>query len=544
MNPPRTTLFARHRQCAGLLVATSVLVLAPATAKGQVPLLEPPALGTHVFQNFLHGLGGLQPLNGLDELAAKKPRECVLVVFGDLSCLERMRPGLKDFIAAGGAVLLASDQASSARLTDVQLRITGRSVIVPTKVQDLDNKKGTYVMLVPPGRDGIAPDGLVSLERKLWEPKPKPELQKHTYDEVKELLYGSTANVILTASRWRKQEAVAYVGLDQEFDDCIVVKGHIGVEHPIFADCTLGIVVDKPSYLIRLAAPGPPGEAWSLPILCNFPPFWSEPKGPQRSLVREPGFVAASDGKPKSKERVIILSGHSLFLNCAIGQRDLDNVTFTANTIRWLTDSKERKYCLFVRDNQAVTKFDVPLLVPPMPTSRMINDFLRALEEENFFNRAVVDNIAKYRILRVLMTLALIGLAIYGFRRYCLARHRQDYTVPLVETKLVRLVSDFLPPLARRRHEALRRGDFREAARVVARESFAGARGKLPAQPPRAAGVKDQERAALTDAVQRLWSMATGQDDVPVTADAFSRIVELSRRVQAALAGGTLRWQS
>jgi hypothetical protein len=540
MNPQPTSHSARQR--AGYLLALSVLALGPASALGQIPLLEPPALGTHVFQNFLHGLGRLQPLNGLGELATKKPRESVLVVFGDLSCLERMRPGLKEFIAAGGAVLLASDHPDQGRLSALGLRIPGSVPRLP-EVVDIENTKvdAKFVWLVPPGGDGMAPEGLEMVSRLKWQ-KQDPTLKGYTYDKVKELQFGGKfpSTITLTAGRWKKQEAAAYQGLEKPFLDCLVVKGYIGQPHPLFADCTQGIVVDQPSYLERVVNKD---QKATVHILCSFPPFRTNVDG-ERTLLGEPGFVAASDDKANAQQRVVILSGHSLFLNCAIGQRDLDNATFTANTIRWLTDSKERKYCLFVKDDQAVTKFDVPLLLPPMPTSRMINDFLRALEQENFFNRMVVDNIAKNKILRVLVTLSLIGLAIYGFRRYSLARHRQDYNVPLVETKLARLVADFLPPLARRRHHALRSRDFREAARALARESFLSGRGRLPAKPPIPAGVNEPERAALGGAVERLWRIATGQDVLPVTADAFSGIVEQAGRVKTALTRGTLRWQS
>jgi hypothetical protein len=546
MNPPRTSQSARRGRRAGILVALAVLLLLATTARGQMPLLEPSPLGTHLFQNFLHGIAGLEPLKSIDDLKTKKPEETVLVVFGDLSCLARMQPGLKDFVANGGAVLLASDQPDQGRLAPCRLQITGAFVSAPISVNQVAQFGQGQVWLIPPKGDGISPTGLTWVERRQWEvAKQAGRYRDHVRaEEVYELRFPSLDPVFLTGSRWHKQEAVPYAGLEAIFPDCIVSRGHIHVEHPLFVNCTRGLVIDRPSYL-QYDSTQDPGKAWlKVDILCSFPPF-ALGRAPKARIVSEPGFIAASSGKPDSKQRVVVLSGHSLFLNCALAQRDLDNATFATNTIRWLTDNKQRKYCLFVKDNQTVAKFDVPLLMPPMPTSRMINDLLRALEEENFFNRIILDHISKNRILRVLMALSLIGLVIYGFRRYALARHRQDYTVPLVQTKLTRLMSDFIPPLARRRHHALRNRDFREAARALARECFVQAPGgRQPSAPPIAAVGDAHDRANLEYAVGRLWSLATGAEAAPISADAFSHIVELVGYVKTAFARGHLRWTS
>jgi hypothetical protein len=555
MNLQPTSNSARRRRRAGFVVALGVLALLPGVAAGQPQFLEPNPLGLHLFQNFLGGFK-LQPLSTIDDLAAKKPGETVLVVFGDLTCLDDLanarQGGLQQFIDDGGAVLIASDRADGNRLAPLGLLFAGRKVIVPSAVKDRKVEDTGHVWLIPPGGNGIATQGLVSEIRQVWKQKEQTNYKNHSRpQEVRELEFDNGDRIILTANLWKKQQAELYPRLDEKFNDCIVVKGHIGSRHPIFAECDAGIVVDKPSFLDRAVGNGNLNEKKRIDILCSFPPFWNLQVNRRqfggvikdRHIVSEPGFAAASAGTPDSKERVVILSGHSLFLNCALAQRDLDNATFTINTIRWLTDSK-RKYCLFVHDNKAVTKFDVPLLLPPIPTPRMINDFLRALEEENFFNRILVDNISKQRLLRVLLTLSLVGLAVYGFRRYGLARHRQDYNVPLVATKLAQVVADFLPPLVRRRHHALRGNDFLGAARAVARECFEGAhRGRQPSEPPVWVG-PPRDRAALEHAVGRLWLLARGDDHPPVSADAFSQIALLADQVKAALARGTLRWKT
>ena len=320
----------------------------------------------------------------------------------------------------------------------------------------------------------------------------------------------------------------------------MLVKSHIGLPHPIFADCKQGIVTAAPSYIVREEEP-PTGRQRAFDLLCCFPPFPRALRNNGEPVFCEPGFAAGSSGQASSKERFLILSGYGPFLNCAIGQGDeLDNATFTANTMRWLTDNKQRKYCLFFQDNKVVSKFDVPLFQPPIPDVHTINDLLRDMENENLFNRFVLDLVPKNRILRVLLGLTLFALPMYGLRRFARARYRQDYAVPLVEGKLAHLVADYVPPLARRQHHALRAGDFREAAHVLARECFENAPGGRQATAPPISVPPDD---ALLKAVKQLWSLAFTEDATPIGAEEFGRIVTMVDRVKAALARGTLCWK-
>src|ERR1700677_2989522 len=157
MNPQPTSSSARPWRRAGCALALGLIALLPAGAGGQQRFLDPPPLGSHLFQNFLNGFG-LQPLASMDELAAKDPSETVLVVFHDLTCLDGNQ--LAKFVDRGGAVLIASDQADGGRLAPLGLHISGKRVVVPTKVKNRTEQN--VVWLVPPGGDGIAPDGLQS----------------------------------------------------------------------------------------------------------------------------------------------------------------------------------------------------------------------------------------------------------------------------------------------------------------------------------------------------------------------------------------------
>ena len=114
------TLTTRRVRALGWVVGLLTLILFPDVAACQPALFQPPPLETHAFRNFLHGFG-LQPLGDLDELLSNKEGECVLIVFGDLACLDARKGrgggfGLKEFVDSGGAVLIASDQPDERRL--------------------------------------------------------------------------------------------------------------------------------------------------------------------------------------------------------------------------------------------------------------------------------------------------------------------------------------------------------------------------------------------------------------------------------------------
>ena len=86
-----------------------------------------------------------------------------------------------------------------------------------------------------------------------------------------------------------------------------------------------------------------------------------------------------------------------------------------------MTNNKKRKYALFIHDNKVVSNFNVPIGELPFPTARMLNYLLRRLEDENFFNKLLLQaanpdypDLAKLRLLRVLLVTGVAGLVCHG----------------------------------------------------------------------------------------------------------------------------------
>jgi hypothetical protein len=94
--------------------AVAVLALCAGLSAAQEPLTQEArrkALleGTHVFRRILHDHKFEQGLEAIDDVSAE-PGRTLLVVLGDLNVLTKVPGGLEQFLADGGAALLASDR--------------------------------------------------------------------------------------------------------------------------------------------------------------------------------------------------------------------------------------------------------------------------------------------------------------------------------------------------------------------------------------------------------------------------------------------------
>jgi hypothetical protein len=340
----------------------ALLLLLPAAPTGQEQELITPFDGTQLFRNLL-SVFKLHPITTIADFANKPANQTVLIVLGDLSCLDPLaqaRPGgLKKFVDDGGALLIASDRRDEGRLREFDLSISGKLPRVPQ-------------------------------EKEIWQGRPQAELFKDS-------------------------------------DDCVLIKYDSSLTHPIFAGCKKGIATNAPSFLQR--GPKCPAEP-----LCNFPRILQQNRNFLFVLEEGEAFAVGSSGKTDSSSRMLFLSGHGVFMNVMLGQRDTDNLTFACNVLRWLSNNKQRKYCLFLEENQVFADFTVPIGEPPLPTARIVNDLLRGLEEENFFNRLLLENVPKRPLLlRAVLLVALIGLTIFGLQRLLQARFHRDKAVPRIK---------------------------------------------------------------------------------------------------------------
>jgi len=319
----------------------------------------------------------------------------------------------------------------------------------------------------------------------------------------------------------------------QLHDDCLLIKSYLEPAHPIFLGCNQGIATNVPSYFRY-------DRASHGKVLCGFPPFTARTSKSVLTVVPRAAYAIGSDDK--TKERVLLLAGHGVFMNGMLGQTDNDNFRFAANTIRWLTGGKQRKCCLFVEENQVVGSFDVPLGEVPMPTARMINELLRGLEEENFFNQWLLAAVSKETILRWLLGAGLVAMTFLGIRRLWRSRLHQDQAVPVIEVAAASVAASSIPAMVRRQRLRIQSNSYWEAARVLARECFESSPGGAGATEPPAEvpGARGGGRK-LRKAVVRMWALAHGENaDEPLAVEAFEEVVRQAAQVKAALASGAL----
>jgi hypothetical protein len=294
-------------------------------------------------------------------------------------------------------------------------------------------------------------------------------------------------------------------------------------------------------------------------LLCGFPPFPRQ-KSPgfaggitlDGHLLHDQAFAVGSAAE--SNERLLIVSNSIVFSDGLLAQKDIDNCQFCVNAMHWLVEDPgdpniKRKYALFIDKNTVIDDFDVPIGEPPQTTTRMINNLLRKLEEENFFNLVALElagrgnqEAGKLRILRVFAVALILCLIVYSVRRYFRARHHSDVAVPLIEAKLAQTVVEFVPALIKRDKLALRGNDFREAARTLARLCFEQTPGHHHAKEPPRVAEHVRRRRGLEAAVDRLWNLAYGAWTEPVSADEFAELAADVWQVQTALERGTLQW--
>ena len=309
---------------------------------------------------------------------------------------------------------------------------------------------------------------------------------------------------------------------------CPVFRRLGNLRHPLFRGLSRDLVTNSPSYLVFL-------RETNLQPLVRFPPgciTWE--KAPPTDTLT---FIAAS--RAANGDRVLVIAGHGIFMNGMLGL-DADNFAFARNCVEWLSEKGKRKYALLIEEGRVMKSFDVPLAQLPLPPLKAISGIVRGLEDENFFNRLLLDNVPRARLLRYLFLGASGLLLFYGLHRLIRAHHRGETAAPRLTTKVDQQAGAEAPLVARRNDAALREGNCYEAARDLARLCFEGEGGEPPAAPP----VAQRGGRRLRRDVERLWRLAYGGTPTPVAPAEFAALVAQAERVQAALDGGALRFES
>ena len=123
-----------------LLVAALACAVLPAAARAQDPPLVVDAQGDDAFRYVLK-YAGLTPLNRIGDLNDVPPEETVVIIFGNLGCLQQLKQfpgGLRGFVNRGGALLIASDQPDNLELGAFGVVFNGTGVRMPVQVTDVN----------------------------------------------------------------------------------------------------------------------------------------------------------------------------------------------------------------------------------------------------------------------------------------------------------------------------------------------------------------------------------------------------------------------
>lgn len=318
------------------------------------------------------------------------------------------------------------------------------------------------------------------------------------------------------------------------------------------------VASNGPSYL-RLGRPGSRPD-----VLAFLPPECTDGKG-----NRGPWQFAA--GGDLGSGRVLVMADHDVFINEMMLQNDNGNIEFAYRCAEWLRGdpAKPRDQVLYYEDGDVRTDFDIPLknlqplpLLPPGALVGVLDGLLRdveeegtlrQLEEEDFFNDIVHDQMAELPFWKrasaevKLWTLAAIAasvaLGLYAFVRLGAFRHRPDATLPALDALLTKQAPAGAV-IEQRQQALLSDGNLWEAARELARHLFASAGASPdagPAPPPLEVRGNWWRRWRARQQWRHLWRLARSARPVRVSPRDFARLAARVKALQAALADGTAR---
>jgi hypothetical protein len=278
----------------------------------------------------------------------------------------------------------------------------------------------------------------------------------------------------------------------------------------------------------------------------------------------KPNLYGFAVGGKWGEGRVLVLADHSVFINDMMMQPDNDNFEFAYRALDWLTEREgggRRSRVLFLEETRVQTDFAIPVPGLPSPSPpplgvlvQVVNQGLRGLEEENAFNRMILDRLGRANRLRLAqagVVVLTIALAVYALNRLTQSRYQVEQGSPLLETALSRAAPAPLASEARRK-ELLAGGNLWESAHFLARQWFEVALGsplseieRRQSYPLFKARVRGGlwRRWALGHDVRHVWRLARQSRGGRVSPRGLARIRRRIRRLDDAVEAGVLRFE-
>ena len=368
-----------------------------------------------------------------------------------------------------------------------------------------------------------------------------------------------TFNVEITGGRAKLPPTSRERGY-RELAECPFVQPMPGATTPIFLGLDGAplsrVATNVPSVLVyseeRLS---------SLPLLAALVPgcqeFNEEGKLVPRILL--PFAAGGVWGHGPQKGRILVLADHSVFINDMLCQDDLQNFQFAFNCLNWLSerdDGSRRNRVLLLEEGEIQSKFDVQPGESPRPkapplgkTLQILNEALYGLEEEDTFNRILLDKLDQVPSQRMLQG-AVVGLtvllALYALTRLGLARHQVEPGTPSLEKALMAAAVIEHRPVHLPTSGAAR-GEARAWFEAALGPDLAAVRRRqeLGQRPLFRVRTRDGwwQRWRLGRRVRRLWRLAQDTALRPRNEPNLVRLRTELERLDAALERGLLRFE-
>jgi hypothetical protein len=472
------------------LAALAVLALAAVPAAGaRGPSLE----GTEVFRRILFD-SGFTPLTDFGPLG-DNPGDTILILLGETAPLLEVRQGLRNYLAAGGAALIATDrklpEAVARQVRQVAGVEVGQETLICMNPDDTYHNLNYCPLLK---RTGVEPDLFHS-------PDPEDKRPLVVATNVPSWLVPTDKRLLAGGRRLARLPGLARLP-----PDCQLEKGAWGrfPEPPLFA---VGGNVGKGRIL----------------VLADHSIFINQMMAPLDNKNVEFTFNCLNWlSEEKRRTRVLLVDEGEIRKTFDVPLRPLPLPPLDVLRL------------LFARRNELLAE---------------ANKGMVEAEESNAHNQLVQDwlddrGVTSSALTRLAVGTLTLALLLYGAWRVAVrGRVRTEPAVPL----LGHAVAGNLPaaPVHEQRHRALlQEGNLWEAAREAARQWFAAA-GLAPAgtgpRPDVAVRGGWWRRWRLRRQVGRLWRLAGGSAPVRVSRRGFRRLVARLRQLRAEVDGGGLR---